>query len=416
VKLLKSSIWSFLAILFRGISALSINKLFAIYFGPKEFALFSHFQNLTTIFTTIPNDGVNRGVIRFLSPNSFSTEDKRKYFAAGLYLNIFVFIITLIITLIFPDFFLQKFKAENYYWIFIFAFSMFFLIIDYLLISVILAFKNTKHFFLLEISGSIIFFIYLYIALTFYSISIQIALMHYMIALSLGFLIAVIIIQNQSKYKDVVSFKFPQKLHFKKLNAFLIMAVVAVIFQKGIDFYIREFSFNRFGEYDTGIWQGVVKISDYYMMAFTSVMMISFYPQITSSIHNSKILKKVLFDGFKLFLPLILGGCLFVFFAKDLMLQYLLDEEFLGGSKYIHWQIMGDFLKMISTMLGLILLAQAKIKWFLIGEFLSAATYIVFINYFENEMIVGILKAHFIRYIIYFLYLTIYYRKLIFTK
>ena len=83
MKLLKSSIWSFFAVLVRGISALSINKIFAVQFGPSGIALLSHFQNLTTIITTIPNDGVNRGLIRFLSPEDNSIESKKKYFSAG---------------------------------------------------------------------------------------------------------------------------------------------------------------------------------------------------------------------------------------------------------------------------------------------------------------------------------------------
>jgi len=72
VKLLKSSIWSFLAVLVRGISALTINKVFAVQFGAAGIALLSHFQNLTTIFSTIPNDGINRGLIRYLSPENIS--------------------------------------------------------------------------------------------------------------------------------------------------------------------------------------------------------------------------------------------------------------------------------------------------------------------------------------------------------
>ena len=414
MKLLKSSIWSFLAVLFRGISALSINKLFAVYFGPAEFGLLSHFQNLTTIFSTIPSDGINRGIIRYLSPNSVTVNEKRYFFSAGLILNVFVFLLTLLVTFIFPDYFFSKFKTSTPYWIVIFIFSMLFLIFDFLLISLIIAFKKTFHFFLIEFFGSIVFFIYLYIALSYYSISIQVALIHYMLALSMGFIVVFILILSQNNYREVIVLKFPKPFHFKKINSFLIMALTAVLFQKGIDFYIREFSFTTFGNEATGVWQGVVKISDYYLMAFTSVIMMSFYPQITSSLHNSKILKKVLFDGFKLYIPLILIGCIFVFFSKTYLIEFLLDKQFLKGTEYIHWQILGDALKMISMIMGLLMLAQVKIKWFITGEFISAFSYIFCIHFMQDEGVTGVLKAHFYRYIIYFVYLTVYYRKLIF--
>lgn len=414
MKLLKSSIWSFLAVLIRGVSALSINKLFAIYFGPSGIALLAHFQNLTTIFSTIPNDGINRGVIRYLSPNSFTTKQKQQYFSAGFYLNITVFFILITVTLFFKEQFLNKFDAGPT-WILLFSITTFFLLIDYFLLSVILAFKNTIHFFITEIIGSIIFFIYLYTQLTYYSKDIQEALIHYMVALSLGFIIVSGLLFMKKKYRDVISFKWPELLYFKGLNKFLIMATIAVIFQKGIDFFIRQYSFSHFGSYETGIWQGVVKISDYYMMAYTSVIMIAFYPQITASLHNSRILKKVLFDGIKLYLPLLLAGCLFVYFSRDLMLKWLLDEKFIGGSEFIHWQLLGDFLKMTAMILGLLMLAQAKIGWFVLGEFISAITYVLLIQYFKDEAIIGILKAHMMRYIVYFTYLLLYYRKLIFS-
>ena len=415
MKLLKSSILSFLAVLIRGVSALSINKLFAVIFGPDDFGLFAHFQNLTTIYTTTPNDGVNRGVIRYLSPSESSNKIKQKYFAAGLYLNIILFTITTAITLLFPEYFISKFETNSVWWYLLFSVCMFLLIIDYFLIAVVLAFKNTFHYLLIEALGSAVFFSYLYISLNYYSETIQHALLHYMFAISLGIIIVLGIIFANKDYKATLSFKLPKKKHFKKINTFLIMALVTVILQKGLDFSIREFSLDYFGKVETGIWQSVVKLSDYYMMAFTSVMMISFYPQISSSLHNKKIFRKVLFDAFKLFIPIIFAGVVVVYLGRNLFLEYLFDESFLSGEKYVLFQVLGDFLKMTATILGLVMLAQAKLKWFVFGEILSALSYLIFIGVFKNQGIDGLLYAHFLRYIVYFLFLISYYRKLLFS-
>ena len=136
MKLLKSSIWSFFAVLVRGISALSINKIFAVQFGPSGIALLSHFQNLTTIITTIPNDGVNRGLIRFLSPEDNSIESKKKYFSAGFYLNILSFIIVISLILSFQDYFLNEFQIVNQpLWTLILIVSSLFLLLDYYLLN-----------------------------------------------------------------------------------------------------------------------------------------------------------------------------------------------------------------------------------------------------------------------------------------
>lgn len=415
MKLLKSSIWSFFAVLIRGVSALTINKLFAVYYGPGGIALLAHFQNLVTIFSTIPNDGVNRGIIRYLSPNHISTEEKQKYFASGMFLNLILFISTLCVILFFDDYFLSKFKTGDWGWYMLFALAMLLLLIDYLLLAVILAFRNTVDYFITEFLGSLSFFVFLYIALSQYQLDIRYALTLYMLVLSSGVIFLLIIVLSKQRYRECLSFRFPEFRFLRHISAFLIMALTAVVLQKGMDFYIREFSMDTYGTLDTGIWQGVVKISDYYMMAFTSVMMIAFYPQITASLSSIRKLRSTIFEGIKLYVPIMFAGCLFVYFARELMLSILLDQEFVEGQKYIHWQLIGDFLKMMSMMLGLVLLAQSRIRWFVLGELLSAASYVFFIKLFESQQIEGILMAHVCRYIIYFSYLLVYYRRLLLT-
>lgn len=416
MKLLKSSTWSFLAVLVRGISALSINKLFASQLGPQGIALLSHFQNLTAIVTTIPNDGINRGVIRFLSPIKKSKEVKQHYFSAGFYLNVVVFILTISFIILFQDHFFTDFNiSDHYIWIPLFTVSMFLLVVDYYFLSIILSLQKTHHYFIIELISSVVFFSIACFGFSSYSISIDQVLIYYMLALSSGFIIVSTFVLSLKRYKQLISFKLNINIGFKALNKFLIMAVSSMLFGKLTDFAVRAYSLHLFSTSETGIWQGAVKISDYYMMAFYSVTTIAYYPSITSSLENSQLLRKSVLEGFSFFMPIIAIGCFSVYLLQDYLLVFLLDESFSQSATILSFQIVADFFKMSSMLLALLLIAQSKLKLFIIGELLSVLVYLLSIHFFlpiygiESFTLAGI-----VRYIIYFLFLFLIYRKLLF--
>jgi len=82
---LKKSTWSFSSILIKSLCALATNKLFAMYFGTTGITLFAHFQNLISLITQVPNDGINRGIIKYWSGNQLNQNEKHRLFKAGFF-------------------------------------------------------------------------------------------------------------------------------------------------------------------------------------------------------------------------------------------------------------------------------------------------------------------------------------------
>ena len=57
-----------MAVAARVAGALVINKLFATYAPAGGLTLLAQFQNLMAMFTALPNDGVQVGLVKYLAP------------------------------------------------------------------------------------------------------------------------------------------------------------------------------------------------------------------------------------------------------------------------------------------------------------------------------------------------------------
>src|ERR671921_666556 len=88
---LKNSVFGVRSVASRLASSFFINKMVALYFGPSGMAQLAHFQNLVTFFTLIPNDGISRGLIKYLAGNDKHSLAFRTYFRSGFYLTLTLF-------------------------------------------------------------------------------------------------------------------------------------------------------------------------------------------------------------------------------------------------------------------------------------------------------------------------------------
>ena len=64
----RGSLGAGVAVAARAAGALVVNKLFATYAPAGGLTLLAQFQNLMAMFTTLPNDGVQVGLVKYLAP------------------------------------------------------------------------------------------------------------------------------------------------------------------------------------------------------------------------------------------------------------------------------------------------------------------------------------------------------------
>jgi O-antigen/teichoic acid export membrane protein len=412
IDFLKKSTWSFSSIVIKSICSLATNKLFAIYFGATGITLLAHFQNLISLVTQVPNDGINRGIIKYWSGDNISPVEKQKYLKAGFFLNIGVLVITLILLFLFRSYFFRDF---NFYFnttiITLLILGITLYIVHLLLLSIILSFQRIKVYAIINAVGSILVVITILIVAP--KGNLNYALLSFLIAQSFavifsliyGFLKGII-----SPVKGRISWK-----DFRKLGGFALMALSILVFGKVTDFVIRDYAIQSFGMLHTGLWQSVVKLSDGYMMLFINTVGIVYYPQVSSMVFNTDDLRQYLRDVFKIVVIISVTGLFLIYIFREPILMILYDREFIPAGDLMPLQFLGDFFCIIAYLLTYIISAQARSMTFILLQAASAIFYIILVyalsSYFGIE---GIPAAHAIRYFVLAIILIILNKRILF--
>ncbi len=393
LKLTSTGFWGGAIIFIRTIAGFGMQKFVAIFYGPAGTTLFSHFQNLISLFTQPVQDAIAQGLISAYPKKSFS-KNKLIYSAIGFTTFIFLAIaILLIITGAFPDE-LFNFSIKNWWLILI---GVFLLCLQGLASAILIAQQKLKLLSILYLLQWSILFIF--ILLNFKDLD---STLQYYIFVQ-GFFVFVF---AAFLYKDINQ-KFPKSFrkekeivnHFKQ---FLWMALAVWISSKWVDFFIREYAINLFGSIETGFWQSIVRISEAYRALFISFLFITFYPIISNLYQNkSKKLKTHFRTQFLKFSAFTLLFFIIVYILRKPIITSLYSIEYIEAASLFQFQIIGDIFAFISFPFALMLMASVQTKNYILCELSSAFIFVICILIGNKAGIEILVYAHIIRFILY---------------
>jgi polysaccharide transporter, PST family len=414
---LKASFWSVSSVGIRTIGNLAFAKLIAVYFGPHGIALLNHFQNLLALVTTVSTGGINVGVVRYLASEADTPPDKANYFRAGLILNLLSFTFLVIVLVFFRDYFFIFFADFSSIlpfglWLAFFATGTLLLTLNLFLLSVLLARKALA----LYALGTLIFSLGSIVAAYFFIIyfDLSLVLLAFLVGHGMGF-IFILVLSYRHKYVPALFFENVKGIHLKNLGSFIVMGLGLVITSKLVDFVVRDFIIMRFGGYEAGLWQSIVKISDSYTLVFTSVLGMVYYPQISALLHNSPALRHYIRSSFYVIIVGVGSGLAFFYAFSDWFILLLFEPEFLKGQYLLPYQVLGDFFKMPAWALLYLVLAKAQVKVYLLLQVAFAIFYLALVWVVVEQMgLEGIVVAHAIRSGLILGFCLVFFRKMLF--
>ncbi|MCJ8165246.1 hypothetical protein MKJ04_10360 [Pontibacter sp. E15-1] len=416
LQLLKSSFWSFLSVLVRAVSSLTINKLFALYYGPNGITLFAHFQNLIAIITTVPNGGVNIGAISLLATDKPDSIRYRRYFMAALFLNLLCFVAALACILGFPDYFLGVFLRSValpgvWQWSLLFGLGSLLLTLNLYLLSVLLARQELRSYVLGVSAISLAGLAAVYLTSGKWAL-------HELLLLILGaqgaiFFVLLPVLYRKRLLPSFSHVAVPARVYLD-LWKYIVMALSAVVCLKLTDFYIRDYVIGRYDLYQTGLWQAVVRVSEQYSNVYTAVVGMLVYPRMAALAKVPEQLRKFVRLTFYLVLPLLAVALLLVYLLRDWVLLLLFSEDFLKAEYLFDFQLLGDFFRMWSVMLTNLLVVQAQVRLYVGWQVCSAVLYIALVYLLIGPFgLEGIQIAHTLRYAVVLVFFMLYYTKYI---
>ena len=415
MNLVKTSFLSAISTTVNLISRLVTNKIIAVYLGANGMFLLGQLKDFISIGTIVGNIGSSNGIIKYTAEYKDEHQKLNEFLNSGLKIHFYFSIVVCILTFLFRD------HISNYFFkdlqfsptLILLSFSFITVTLNNFFIAVFNGLKLIKVYLTVNVISAVIsalIMIVLVIKLNiigaFYAMAInQIAI----------FIITLFFIKKLPFFNIIYSSPKIDRTHFKNLTKFSLMAIIAPVCLVGATLFVRFYLNNKLGSNYAGSWEGMWRLSGIYMMFITTTF--QFYLLPTFSAISNENLKKEIFNVWNFSLPAIILVTGVVYIFKDFIIQLIFTDEFLLINSIILFHLLGDILKINTWVLGNVLISQAKTKIFIFFQVLWAVTFSVLVIVFVNKYgFVGVSYAYFLTYIIHFLSMNFYFRKLIWIR
>jgi PST family polysaccharide transporter len=370
-RFLRGAFSSGLAVGARTAGALLLNKLLAVYGGPSGLTLLAHFQNLMALFTTLPNDGVHVGIVKYLAPLRAGSGRYRAWLGAGLLLNALALLVGTALLLLGRQALVGVFRP-SLGWMVLFAAGIGLLTLNTFWVAVLLA------------AGRLRAYVWLTAVLSgigvagvagglYAGLPVENVLLAYLLAQGCTLLPTLGLCARYGllmPWRGKVS-----RAATRDLGRFLVMAVSVLLFSKAVDFVMRDVLIRYFSLAQTGMWQAVAKLSDNYTMVFSAVMGSVYYPRLAALIGQPAPLRGYVRTVLLVLAPVVAAGLGLLYLLRDWLLPLLFDAQFAAARDLLAPQFLGDWAKFLTWTFLFILMAKAHVGRYVAVQAGSAVLY-----------------------------------------
>ena len=408
--LIKTSVLTGISTVIKLVSAFVINKVIAIYIGPSGLAIVGQLQNFTSIITTFSNGAISSGIVKYTAEYQ-DIEEKKKIFSSSIVISLICSLIISIFLFGFSDYLSELIlKDIQYSSVFIiFGATIFLFALNMVLISILNGQKEIKKYVLVNIAGSI--FSLVFTSILIMQLNLMGALYAMVLNQSVIFFVTLAFVLKSSWFKLEYFKQGLDKESLSKLSKYSLMAIVSALTVPVSHLIIREYIGENLGWDSAGYWQGIWYISTMYLMLVTTTLGVYYLPKL-SEIQDNKELRKEIFSGYKIIMPIVILASLIIFLLKEYVILIAFSKDFMPMMELFAWQLMGDVIKIASWLLAYLMLAKAMTKVFIYTEVLFSALFVVLSIYFINTFgLIGITYAFSLNYFLYLIVMIFIFRK-----
>ena len=416
-QLFKAATLNSVSILVRLISGFISSKAIAYFIGPSGMALMGNLRNFTSTLENIGILGLQNGIVQNSAKNQESKEQLNHWVTSLFW---FFFILSLALSLLVflgNGFFGKQIfgSSSNYYFILNFiAFVIPFQVLHLFFVAILNGFSEYKKVTYVSIFSYVVgLLISLYLM---WKYGINGALISISVLSIFQFLFSGYYFGQHFSLRLILQNK---KIDFRSINHLLplgLMTLFSAVVGPIIYIFIRNLISKESSLDAAGHYEAMQRISGFYMMFVTTLITFYFLPELTKakSLNDER---KLTFAFYKGIISIFGIGLVVIYFLRHFVIQVLLTKEFELVSDLFLWQLLGDFFKALSLILGIRFYAKKIMKGYFVTEIISF-TILFCSSYFLIPKLgsEGAVMAYAITYLIYFIVLLIYFRKLIYVK
>jgi PST family polysaccharide transporter len=414
MNLLKTSFYSATITLIKVASGFVSNKIVAVLIGPAGIALIGQFANLISMVQTFGNGAINTGVVKYTAEYDGDRDKEKLLYSTSVRITILCSLFVGALLILFASYVssLILLSLEYSGCIRLFGGTIVLYSLNNLLLSILNGKREIKKYTIVNTIGSIISLLFTIVLVLYFKL--YGALYAMILSQSVVVFVSVTMIVRCEWFKWANFRAKFDKLIAKKLANFGLMAVVSAIMIPVSQMFLRDHIIKIIGINEAGYWQGMMRISDAYLMIVTTSLSTYYLPKL-SSINTDGGLRKEILYGYKIILPFVAIGCLIIYICRFYIIEILFSPVFLKMEDLFIFQLLGDFFKIAAWILAYLLVAKAMTKLFVIVEVVSTITYLLLSVFFVHYIgIKGVVFAFFINYAILFIWMLFLFRKIMF--
>jgi O-antigen/teichoic acid export membrane protein len=405
------------SVMIRIVTGLVSTSVVAKILGPSGVALLGNLRNFITSLEAFSTLGFNNGIVKYVAQYE-KDEEKLTQVISTVFWSLLVASILLALPIfVFSDYWNERIFGESYDFGIVFqvtALSLPLFALNIFLVAVINGLSQFKKVILINIVGNIIGFVFsILMILKYKTLG---ALLSMGIVPALLFLVSWFWITKSLDLKKYVRKDFFDFSILKNLSSYSLMALVSAFSLPLVYLAIRTEAINLLGIDNAGNWEAMNRLASFYMMFISTLLSVYFFPKLSQSESNSQT-RSVFGDYYKNVIPMFIVGGLVLYFSRGVLIELIYSDKFVVLSDLFVWQLVGDFFKVCSLILGYQFFAKKMTKAFIATQILSIAI-LYFSSHFSMKLYgtEGLVMAHAITYAIYFVVLLLMFRKTLFGK
>lgn len=389
------------------------SKIISVFLGPSGMALMGSFRNFTAMIKSIATLGMNTSVVKLIVENKEDKEEVSIIYSTffGVFLGLAIVLgVSVALCSIWISnwiFFTNSYTTPIQF----FGLLLPLIVVNVFWTSIYNAFEKFKHIISIQIISNLIIF-----ATTAYLVwqnNIQGGLLSVVIGEVIMFFVTYLFIR-----KTFSDFKFDY--HQIQLNKYLsvmqrfsIMALLSAVLVPLTLILIRDKIVSVHSIQEAGIWDGVNRLSSFYMLIFNTGLSMYYMPKLASLKTDSEF-KMELKSYFKTLVPLFIGMILVILILKSYIIQLAFTEEFNKINSILIWQLLGDFFRIMTLAFGFQILVKSMLKKYFIIEFVFNFSFLILAYLLiPSRSSEGVVQAYLAANVVSFLIILFMFRKLV---
>ncbi len=399
--LIKTSLLNGIAVAIKMLTLLGINKILAIYVGPAGYAVLGQFQNAVQMIATFASGAINTGVTKYTAEyHSDEAEQHKVWRTAGsiaLLGSMFTAVTIFSLSKPLANWFLP---SEDYSSVFQwFAVALVFFTFNTLLLAILNGKKEIARYVTANITGSVFaLLVTIFMVIKFGLYGALVALVAYQ---SLTFIVTLLLCYKAPWFKFSYFFGGIDKKTAINLAKYTAMAMTSAACAPISQIMVRNHLGESFGWEAAGYWEAMWRLSGSYLMLVTTTLSIYYLPRL-SELQDWNEIKREIFQGYALILPVAALSGLIIFSSRDFIIEILFTSDFAPMRNLFAWQMLGDTLKIGGWMLAYLMLGKSMVKRFLYAEVVFSVSFILLVYYLCGFLgLQGVVVAYAVNYFLY---------------